>query len=598
MGASVPVFALIARAYGTSISWLYGMNTIGASLGVLLIGFVLLRALGVVYTTCFVASLNIFVFICTRLLERGSFTLEARGATHGRQLTRPLLTGCVIVFFTGFVTFGLEVAWFRAFRSAFHANTDSFAIMLAGVLLPLGIAPRFVPYLRRRGISPGLLLVLAAGAIFVSTPLVERIGLYSQPAPPYAYLVAKRLALSLGILGPSMLILGAVLPWLLEEHKEPYPAGLLYGVNTLGAVVGSLSTAWLLLPNLGFVRVAWLLGGVIAILALWRAPSRLAAAAGAVAALGIAIGMRVPTPEDLIDIDEGPNSTITVLQYPGDIRMLVIDGIPAMAEHVPNLDYPEWMGRLPMMLHPDPQRTLVICFGSGQTAHAVRDEGASSLDIVDINSSVFAMAHYFRSNHGVLNDPIVNAVSMDGRAWLRRTDRRYDIVTLEPMPPILAGVNALYSKEFYELVADRLEPGGVVAQWLPIHVLPPVYAKAATRTFAEAFPDSILWMTSTGPGILLGRVEETTGPLGTVWPRLSDPRGQRSLDEAGVLDGVLLDQALLLRYIEAAPVVTDDNQLLNYSSINRQIIERGALKTLNRNLDELRELSGKKLAPQ
>jgi spermidine synthase len=145
MGASVPVFALIARAYGTSISWLYGMNTIGASLGVLLIGFVLLRALGVVYTTCFVASLNIFVFICTRLLERGSFTLEARGATHGRQLTRPLLTGCVIVFFTGFVTFGLEVAWFRAFRSAFHANTDSFAIMLAGVLLPLGIAPRFVP---------------------------------------------------------------------------------------------------------------------------------------------------------------------------------------------------------------------------------------------------------------------------------------------------------------------------------------------------------------------------------------------------------------------------------------------------------------------
>lgn len=117
-----------------------------------------------------------------------------------------------------------------------------------------------------------------------------------------------------------------------------------------------------------------------------------------------------------------------------------------------------------MLLHENPRNALVICFGTGLTANAVRHENPLSLDVVDVSPAVFRMAPYFRTNDGVLQDARVRAVVMDGRAWLRRTDKTYDVVTLEAMPPYFAGVNALYSFDFYEIVAAKLTRKGVVAQ--------------------------------------------------------------------------------------------------------------------------------------
>ena len=99
-----------------------------------------------------------------------------------------------------------------------------------------------------------------------------------------------------------------------------------------------------------------------------------------------------------------------------------------------------------MLLHDNPERALVICFGTGQAAHAVRQESPNSLDIVDLNQAVFDFSHLFPVNENVLSSPLSRAIHMDGRAWLRRTDRKYDVVTLEPMPPTFAGVNSLYCR--------------------------------------------------------------------------------------------------------------------------------------------------------
>ena len=74
----------------------------------------------------------------------------------------------------------------------------------------------------------------------------------------------------------------------------------------------------------------------------------------------------------------------------------------------------EWMGRLPMLAHPDPQQALVICFGTGRTANAVREEGPAQLDIAEISPAVFGMAQHFEMNRGVLDDPRVrNALLTD-----------------------------------------------------------------------------------------------------------------------------------------------------------------------------------------
>ena len=244
MGATLPVFARVAQAHGTSLSALYGMNTLGASLGVVLVAFAAIPSLGVMQTLFSVAAINLLVFTLSRGI---SFERDAR-ATAGEEepagATAPRLSlalACGVVFSTGFVTFGLEVAWFRSLRAALQSVTESFAVVLASVLLPLALGARLTPLLRRRGVSPALLAGAAGTAVFVATPWVERMDILAVVSGSYGLMLVKWLGLCLLILGPPMLLLGTLLPWCLEEFRDSGPCARLYAVNTVGAVLGSLS---------------------------------------------------------------------------------------------------------------------------------------------------------------------------------------------------------------------------------------------------------------------------------------------------------------------------------------------------------------------
>ena len=149
---------------------------------------------------------------------------------------------------------------------------------------------------------------------------------------------------------------------------------------------------------------------------------------------------------------------------------------------------------------------------------------------------------------------------MDGRAWLRRTDATYDVVTMEPMAPFQAGVNALYSREFYELARQRLAPDGVVAQWLPFHLVPQRGARSIVAAFLDVFPNAMLWFDPVDhTGILLGT--PSSARIGSEWPGL-DRDVARDLERSTILGTVRLDAADLRRFAEGAVSVTDDNQAL------------------------------------
>jgi hypothetical protein len=269
----------------------------------------------------------------------------------------------------------------------------------------------------------------------------------------------------------------------------------------------------------------------------------------------------------------------------------LIDGFTATSEMPDVTHYMEWMGRLPMILHPNPRRALVICFGTGQTANAVRREGPEHLDVVDVDATVFRMAPLFLSNENVLEDPRVNAVAMDGRAWLRRVKTRYDVVTLEPMPPYFAGVNALYSREFYEIVAERLAPGGVVAQWLPTHLLPVPFAASVAATFQSVFPDALLWVDpGESTGILLGRQSGGAAPLISRWPGLRRDF-PRPLGGVEIRRAAHLDAAALRGYGEHGQLITDDNQLLAYGLVRRELVSNRFRAAAVQNLLLIRRLS-------
>lgn len=582
MGATVPLFGLAAPQFRTSIALLYGLNTLGAGLGVLLVAFVVLPALGVGKGIAVIATINFAVCAVVQRLE-GIVTEREDESAPVPQGPSPAARTLAVVFLTGFATFALEVAWFRSLRAAYMSTTHTFAILLAAVLLPLGFAARKMPELRARGLTIGAMLAAAGAAVLLATPAVERFDVVSRY---YAFAILPSwFVQTAAVIGPAIFLLGVPLPWLLDQADGARNWARLYAVNTIGSVAGSLVSAWILLPALGFARTAWALGGLLLAAGLPLAKGRERLILGAAGAISLVVAVAgesgigreriIATSAkkgqyEVVAFRETPDSTVSVTDR-GQHRVLHIDGFAASDSSAVS-EYMVWMGRLPVILHHAPKDGLVICFGTGQTANAVRQEGIERLDLVDISGAVFEMAPLFAVNQGVLEDPRVHPIVMDGRAWLRRTSRQYDLVSLEPMPPTFAGVNALYSREFYELVDRRLRPGGIAAQWLPFHLVDAAQAAGVAATFRSVFPDSFLWIDPVGKtGILLGRKvgAPSRAPFGTEWPGLERTKtATRTLSAEQVVAARALDVAGLERFARSGEVVTDDNQLLACSWSN------------------------------
>ena len=655
MGATLPVFGLIARQFQTPLSYLYGLNTLGAACGTLLAAFALIPLLGISRTGWIIAILNFSVGIAailldkiphaeinspdvnkpkspshfyqlvilasqfsTRILRLGSLSTEE---VSGTKTFEPL-TEKMVVMATGFAVLSLEVAWFRSISSAFQTTTYAFAIILASVLIALGYSASQVKAIKQRGISLGSVLAWAGILILAVTPLVERFdlfinwnnhgpdstvenispALYQAHTALYYNVVSSFNLLNLFflcyiVIGLPMFLLGVGFPWILENQTEPRRWGKLYAFNTFASIAGSISAAWIFLPTLGFARTAWISGILIFITGLMITPGRKRRVAwvlcfmvslslavfydsgvGRTRAIGSSYFSNNGQPQKLVEFHEGPNSTVSVSEGEDGWRVLMIDGSSASAQSgskaYSGVHYLTWMGSLPMLLHPHPDNVLIICFGTGQTANAVRHENPQSIDIVDINASVLRMAHNFKTNENVLDDPRVKTIVMDGRAYMRRTQKMYDVITLEPMPPNLAGVNALYSREFYESARQKLRPGGTIAQWLPINTIEPHYAASIARTFRDVFPNAILWNDPIEPvGILVGSTDATPD-IGSSWPGFKRTQTPRTLSEDAVKQAVELNREQLTQYSAFGETITDDNQLLAYGK-NAQTLYAG-----------------------
>lgn len=616
MGATLPIFGVLARRLGISIAWLYAMNTAGAAAGVLAASFVILPAAGISGCVALMVCVDLLVALVAWLVApRLAATGDAppTGAATPAGPSRLPRGDLMLALLTGVATFCLEVSWFRSLRATFQSTTDSFALMLVSVLVPLSagaaLAPPVLRKLGRQALPP--LLAGAGLLVLLLTPLVERLDLV-LPLAAHGYwaVMAARLLAALALLGPPVLLLGICMPLLLAAHDEPYAQGAIYAVNTAGAIIGSLAAAWLLLPALGASPAAWLAG-----LLLLGGGALLARRRGRVVVLGLAgLGLgaavlgqsgvgrlrvqsqTVERQHRVLAAHEGPDATVSVIEATNGDRILVIDGFETTAETA-TAHYMTWMGRLPMLLHARPQAALVICFGTGQTAAAIKDEGAPSLDVVELDPAVLAVAPLFRTNRGVLDQPGVAVRVMDGRAWLRRTDRRYDVVSLEPMSPEFAGTNALYSVEFYRHMARVLNPGGIVAQWVPFHIVPPAAAVAITAAFTTVFPDALLWIDPRDrTGIVVGRRRGATTPLGSEWPGLSRTAAHRDLSPSEIRSAVWLPPAAVARYAALGPAVDDDNQALAYGRLPYHRLRLARI--VEANLALIRQVAGGDLGRQ
>lgn len=581
MGATLPLLAAHAEVARTRIGWLYALNTLGAVLGVVTATFLALPALGVRNTELLAAGLDVAVGIWAI----GSAPPEAARAGQPEPSARPPIGALVLSALSGTCVFVLEVSWFRSIRAAYESTTESFAIVLAAFLGSLALGAAFaVPLQKRFPFALPRVLMLAAAGVLCATPFVDQLDRFTPTHGGDLATQLARLGTVFTILVLPVTTQGLVFPWLLERYARDARTGSLYAANTLGAVVGAVVAGFVLLPQIGATYTSWLAAAPYALAAAVLAEgtrARAGLAAALVLGIAVAFSINAGTARERVQgfgadqdfrqvlyVAEGPDSTVWVtIEARTAMRKLVIDGFAVSGEGVGE-HYMLWMGHLPALATPQLERALVICFGTGQTANAVRRHGPGRLDIVDSSSGVFRAAPLFHSNQRVLEDPRVQATVMDGRAFLRRSlGAAYDLVTLEPMPPNFTGTNALYSREFYQLVRSRLSATGVVAQWVPFHLLAPPHMRAIVATFIAVFPHARLWVDPVGgTGILLGAshlfsIQRSTVPL--------------DLSPDQIEQAFRLDAAGLSRLASGARVITDDNQLLAYGKDRFERYHRG-----------------------
>jgi len=553
MGATLPVMvsALYRRdpRFGSVLGRLYGWNTLGAVIGALAGDVVLIGALGVRGTGVAAAAIGLtaagLAFALSRRFE-GDSPAEAPAADlppEKLSTSAWWLLGAAAI--AGFTLLGLEVVWFRFLLHYMFGSSQTFAILLATVLAGIGLGGLLGGALAAS--EPRARELLPGAAMLTGAVCLALYWFYPAGAPDYSsgatVLRAVTLMFPVAFLsGVLFTLLGTALK--AEIAHETRAAALLTLANTTGATAGPLLVGFVLLPKLGVDRSVqllssfYLLMGIVILVAGARpkqlAPRVLAGVAGA-----SLLGMLLAFPAgatlerhlepviaqftryeeaEPVAMREGITETIIYLEEqafgePVAHRM-VTNGYSMSGTTIEALRYMKLFVYLPVALNPDMKSALLISYGVGSTAKALTNTASlESIDVVDISRDVLEMNDivYPEASEHPLHDPRVEVHIEDGRYYLETTTKRFDLITGEPPPPKMAGIVTLYTREYFELVYERLNEGGILSYWLPVHDLSPEDSKSIIRSFCDVFEDCTLWGGAGLDWILIG-TRGATGP--------------------------------------------------------------------------------------
>jgi spermidine synthase len=628
MGATLPFLVKSLTCSKTElanrIGLLYGFNTLGAAIGTLSVGFVLMGLLGVMGSSLFASAIYLCVGGVGLLVARGENSVtpakEERPARAAGDRLEGGRTSILIGLFacSGFVSIAYEVVWFRFLTNVSTSNVFAFSGMLSTYLFGLVtgalvcakfLAPRKDQLLRYFAITQ---LLIAVAATLTVAILGKARTVESVLSPVVSALVPIQAQTLLGndvsffltcvvaLLLPTTLI-GISFPLASELTVIRMSAlgrriGALYALNTIGGVLGSLAAGFLLIPYLGSQRAltALILMNVflfvvttatqpdlLKIKSLWRQ--------GIMAMSVIAVSFLLISPHYLerqltafegaktLALREAKEATFAVLEYhskaAGTYQQLVVNSKSYANNRPEGRRYMAAMGHYPVLLHKGPVETaVVICIGTGTTVGAVSThKGLKSIDAVDLAPAVFEFAPYFVPiNKHFYQNPKVHRIVADGRHFLLGTKDTFDVITLEPPPPHDAGVVNLYTEEFYALAKRRMRPGGVLAQWVPLDMPRGALPKMIIKAMMAKFKHVSLWLPSRMEGVAIASDEPLKIDPRELADRMSEPAVAEDLTATGLRSPedllatfVAADEKLSV-FVRDVPSLTDDRPRIEY----------------------------------
>lgn len=571
MTLALGVHILAHKETTRALGVLYAANTLGACLAPLFAEYHLIGALGLRGTALAAAGFNVLAAGLAVIQPPAAAAGPARAPSAGASPKRLLFAAAG----AGGLALALEVIWFRLLLLHEPGSDATFALMLTLVLLGIAIGSALAPLIARLQITwvtAGSSVAVVAGYMFAGPGKAELIQ-YAVPLMMPAAILS----------GSLFTLLGAELR---ADSRNPQAAiGVLTTANTLGAALGAAFAGLVLLPRLGVEWSLFLLAAGYALLPLLvarRTKVALPIIAAAVGLLMFPFGRMdvhlkaAALPYQLLDdskvvrVTQGPTTTLQLLQRErfGDAVAwrLLTDNYSMTVIDSQAGRYMQMFAWLPIALHPAPQRALLISYGAGNTAQALLSEPQlRQLTVVDVSPEILEASPVIHGERDPLRDPRVRLVLEDGRHYLRTHSERFDIITAEPPPPLIAGVVNLYTREYFMAVAERLAPGGLATYWLPVLQFKPEGARAVVRAFCDAFPDCTLWAGGKRDWILMGGRDFRNRPSTQHFSRLWRDAAAAPLLAANGLEypvqlgaTFLADAEQLRRWYALTPALTDD----------------------------------------
>ncbi len=562
----------------------------------------------------------------------------------------------VVAFLSGLTSFVLQVSWTRILALVFGSSVYAFSLILVIFLFGLGAGALsgafFAQRVRRARVGLAWCLVLSGGIALLGQtvyPSLPRLYLEAMISAGGAQSLAGAASLAALLMLPTTFLLGANFPFVVSvatgnrSRGASAGVGRLYAGNTAGCVLGAYTAALLLIPIFGLsgaVSLASLtamaLGAALALPRDARGgngswPGRIGPAVAGMVALAawivavpgwnqglmsLGVGLWGPrahvfgrdlrtdlatlSSDRILYYRDGVTATVVVKEAGGDKggpahRYMSVDG-HIEASNGADMPAQVLLAHLPLAaVRASAPEMLIIGYASGVTTGSALTHAATTVTVIDIEEAVVGGSRFFDHVNGrPLENPRARLVVNDARAYLERTDRRFDAISSAPSSVWLSGPAKLFTREFFALARSRLRPGGVLGQWLSTYDLRPDDILTVVRTLRDVFPEVAILRLLEGSDLLLlasdAPIRLDLPALGAWW---SNPGIRADLlrvgvrGPCGILDRVLVEPRAVEDAVGPGPLNTDDTALLEYRGA-RTVGTQGEAEALARLTAEAR----------
>ncbi|MFZ2198421.1 MAG: hypothetical protein WAV13_11850 [Thermodesulfovibrionales bacterium] len=550
---------------GRSISLLYFTNSIGAVLGVLVSGFVLIRLVGLPWTIRIAGVINILVAALVLMIIKdvpASFAAAAKTAAKSALLDkRRLVSLLAVALGTGMASFIYEMGWLRMLSLVLGSSTHSFELMLSSFILGLALGGLWIQR-RIDGLENPLrylaLVQVVMGIFAISTLAVYGnlfevmqwlVGRLPKTGTGYLMFNLSSHAISLVIMLPATVCAGMTLPLityiLMQRGHGEKSIGAVYASNTVGAILGVFFAVHIGMPFLGLKGL--LISGAALDIALglalvWAGSSAFPnIAAICITAAGIAAvvlagfffeldahkmasgvyrqGEILSPATKVLYHQDGKTASVSVT-LGGSSLAIRTNGKPDAAIMVDATGLPTedestmvLLGALPLSIYPGARTVANIGFGSGLTTHSLLgSQLIERVDTVEIEPFIVDAAKWFRPMvESAFTDSRSRIYIEDAKTFFSTHKSRYDIIVSEPSNPWVSGVSGLFSEEFYEYICQYLNEKGLFVQWVQLYEIDPDLVASIFKALSGRFEDYVVYAPNNHDLIIIASKD---GPVG------------------------------------------------------------------------------------